>query len=121
MSEHDEQKALVSWFKLKYPEYFIIALTNGAMLAGNTASRSRQMNKLKAEGLVKGASDLFIAVPRNGKAGLFIEMKDKGKTLCHVKPEQKLFLEKVAAIGYAAHWCAGFDAAREVIEDYLKL
>ena len=122
MSEHTEQKALVSWFKLQYPYYkdCIIAIPNGSQLSGNIGQRSAQVNKLKSEGMKSGASDLFIAVPVRGKHGLWLEMKDKGVTYYKVSKLQREHLALMINMGYAAEWAAGFDKAKVVIEDYMK-
>ncbi len=121
MSEHDEQVALVSWFKLAHPQYkdCIIAIPNGAHLAGSPKQRARKMAKMKKEGFKNGVSDLFIAVPIGSKSGLWVEMKDANKTQCAVSETQMAHLELMREMGYEATWCAGFDVARAAIEVYL--
>lgn len=123
MTEHQDQCAVVSWFKQKYPKYSgcIIAIPNGsAFVGGMTNKNLRRYNYLVAEGMKKGASDLFIAVPSLGFSGLWVEMKAKGRTLCHVKPEQRAHIELMGDMGYKAGWCAGFDKAKDYIEEYMK-
>jgi hypothetical protein len=59
----------------------------------------------------------MLPVARGGYHGLFIEMKrQKGGT---VSPTQRDWIEYLLAQGYQAVVCRGFDAAREVIEQYL--
>lgn len=119
MSEHDQQAAVVKWFKLKYPEYAgcIVAIPNAQSVGGKEAYRV--INKLKKEGLKKGASDLFIAVPRRGKHGLWVEMKDAGKTACSVSKEQREHLELMIKMGYEGIWAAGSDIAIAAIKTYM--
>ena len=122
MSEHTQQKMVVKWFKMQYPEYrdCIIAIPNGSHLAGKPSQRYVQAAKLKAEGMKPGTSDLFIAVPLKGKAGLWVEMKDEGKTLCTVSGTQLDHIKLMISVGYSACWAAGFDKAKAIIEDYMK-
>ena len=75
---------------------------------------------LKAEGFKAGASDLFIACKSGRYAGLWIEMKDEGKTASSVSDAQRSHLSLMVNMGYRATWCAGFESAREVIEEYMK-
>ncbi len=115
MSESKQQARLMNnWLKL-YPGYYhcLFAIPNGAQLAGNKATRARQMNKLKAEGLKPGVSDLFLMVARGGYHGMFIEMKDAGKTKCSVSDNQWAHIEEAREQGYKAEWCAGFDEAKK--------
>lgn len=122
MSEHDEQCAVVKWFKLQYPAHRrrIIAIPNGAVLSGNKLQRAKQMNYLKAEGLKVGTSDLFVAVTTDKYSGLWLEMKDRKKTKCTVSKDQQTHMVDMIEAGYAAAWAAGFDKAKEVIEEYMQ-
>ena len=69
-SEHEEQKGLITWFRLKYPSILIFAIPNGSYRDISTAK------KLKREGVTKGIPDLYIP-----KIHCWVEMKtvDGGK------------------------------------------
>ena len=120
--EHDETSAVVSWFKMQYPKYkdCIIGIPNGAHIAGHAGARKKKINKLKAEGMKPGCSDLFIAVPAGGKHGLWVEMKDVKKTPCSVKKNQLEHLDLMSEMGYEAIWCTGFDVAKAAITVYMN-
>ena len=122
MSEHDEQKSVLRWFALQYPEYrgCLFSIPNGSFLAGNKAQRGRQMNKMKAEGFKPGVSDLFLMVANDEYHGLFIEMKDQKKTKSSVSKEQFGHIELAELRGYRADWCPGFESAKELIANYLN-
>jgi len=121
MSEHDQTKAVVSWFKRQYPKYAecLVGSANGSHISGNVYQRKNKMDKLKAEGLKPGASDFFIAVPRGGKHGLWVEMKDVKLTWCSVKKNQRKHIDLMHEMGYEAIWCAGADIAIAAIKTYM--
>ena len=64
MSEHDEQVALFQWMRLheaQYPELkFAFAIPNGTRTTPRVAAR------MKAEGVLKGVSDIFLPCARGG-------------------------------------------------------
>ncbi len=73
MSEHDEQCALFQWIhsrEAKYPE-----LKNAFAIPNGTRTTPHVAAKMKAEGVLKGVSDIFLPVAAGGKHGMFIEMK----------------------------------------------
>jgi len=123
MSEHNHQVAVVSWFKLQYPDLAdcIIAIPNGSHLAGTPKQRAQKMNKMKKEGFKPGASDLFIAVPRGTFHGMWLEMKDIGKTKSSVSPAQSDHLITMTNQGYYSRWAAGFDEAKWLASLYMAL
>jgi len=125
MSEHDEQAAVVRWFKLQYPKYkdCILAIPNGSIINTGGKGGSKGIGRLKwliKEGFKTGVSDLFIAVPRNDFGGLWIEMKDVGKKERSVTKPQMDHLILMREVGYDAEWCAGFEEAKRVIETYFQ-
>ena len=120
MSESDEQVAVVQWFRMQYPKEIIFAIPNGSWIAGTGGRKFALINKYKNEGLTPGVSDLFIAASRWNCHGMFIEMKDKGKTLCSVSKEQLSFLSATAQKDYCSIWAFGFDDAKTKIEAYMN-
>lgn len=116
--ESQSQRALITWWKYAHRglgvpwEHLLFAIPNQG-----GRGRETEGGRLKAEGLRAGVSDLFLAVPRGGYAGLFIEMKTpKGR----VSDEQKEFQARAIGQGYWATVARGWDQARAEIEGYLK-
>jgi hypothetical protein len=114
MTQHEtiEHINTVNWFNHKYP-----TLQDDFHHFANERRCSVQQGRLlKRMGVKKGVADFFLAVPVNGKAGLWIELK-VGKN----KPskEQLQFINRKIQRGYAAICVWGSLAAREVISAYL--
>ncbi len=109
------QGALIVWWghacrAFDVPEPLLFAIPNGGWRDMRTAVA------LKREGVRKGTSDLFLAVPRRASHGLFIEMKRPGGV---IQPEQKTFLAAVGERGYGSIICYSFDEAVAAITKYL--
>jgi hypothetical protein len=112
-NEDIEQINLINWLRFNYPEIekdtYHIPLQRKCSI--------QQGSLLKKMGVKRGMADLFIAIPQNGKSGLWIELKsEKGK----LSLEQKEFLSRMTINGYVAVSVCGFEAAKETIIDYLK-
>jgi hypothetical protein len=73
--------------------------------------------KLKATGVKKGVSDMFLPVARHGHHGLFIELKKLkgGKE----SDDQKEWAAAVRDQGYAYCLCLGWRAAAHALEAWL--
>ena len=67
-SESQEQITVVRWFDLSHRDLKgrLIAVPNGAHLAGSGKQRAAKMARMKAEGLRPGFPDLFLPVPAHG-------------------------------------------------------
>ena len=113
-SEHDLQTACVNWFRMQYREYahLLIAIPNGGQRDVRVA------RKLKAEGVVAGVPDLFLAVARGQSHGLWIEMKN-GKA-GRVSEHQHYMLDALARQGYKGMVCRTFDEFRDKVQNYLS-
>ena len=113
-SEHDLQTACVNWFRMQYREYahLLIAIPNGGQRDVRVA------RKLKAEGVVAGVPDLFLAVARGQSHGLWIEMKN-GKA-GRVSEHQHYMLDALERQGYKGVVCRTFDEFRDKVQEYLS-
>jgi hypothetical protein len=119
-SEHQEQSAVIDWWRRAcasygLPEFALFAIPNGG-------GRSMvQAVMLKREGVRPGVSDLFLAARAGfrdvpGKRGLFIEMKVKPNKASDAQIE---FGEYVASAGYGSWVCYSADQAIAAIKQYL--
>lgn len=89
LTEHEEQRELVRWFRQTWPSVRIFAIPNGGQRSIATAGR------LKAEGVSSGVPDLFIPAWM-----LWVEMKRvKGGSL---SAEQKDWIQYLESVNY---WC----------------
>jgi hypothetical protein len=114
--EHAHQVALFAWRDRvirQHPELrMLYAVPNGGLRSPRTAAR------LKAEGVRAGVPDIALDVPRNGWHGLRIELKRPGRH--SVTQAQREWIESLREYGYRAEVAVGWDAARELIVDYLR-
>lgn len=116
--EHELQKACMTWFRLQYPHLkrLLFAIPNGGWRGAEEAKR------FKAEGVVAGVSDLFLAVPiwvcvDECVSGLFIELKVKPN-----KPtqEQLDFMKDAENVGYKTAVIYCVDDFITLIKEYLN-
>lgn len=119
--ESTHQKTLLNWSRVikfgdgKLHDY-LIAIPNGAHLAGTKIQRQRKMAVMKSEGLKVGTPDLFLAIPNLDFGGLWIEMKsEKGKP----SENQLMMIDRLSKVGYKCEICYGWVEAKEAIESYL--
>lgn len=115
MDEHGEQVEVIRWairtrLGSGRVKDYLISIPNGGLRNMKVAM------KLKAEGVTKGVSDLFLALPNGKYAGLWIEMKTmKGRA----SKEQLEWIERMKEVGYEAVVCKGHEEAIQVLEEYL--
>jgi len=114
MSKNPEQKiqkALIVYLEMHYPK-LLRCVSPGA---GFRMSPGLGM-KMKSMGYQKGTPDITILEPCNGYHGLLIELKAPNGRL---SPEQREYLGHATKKGYKAVVCWAYDAAVEVIKNYL--
>lgn len=124
-SEDAIQGACVQWFSLAYPS--LRRLLHHSANEGKRTTRVVHTHagtrvvcsggaRLKALGMQPGFPDLFLAVPRGGQHGLFVEMKSAKGT---VRDTQREMLALLSEQGYATAVCRSLDEFRSVIDNYL--
>jgi hypothetical protein len=114
------QKAFLQWLKLQHPEVrdYVVKIDNeGKRSYGGHAIA-------KSLGLHAGASDLLIAYPYQGYAGLWLEVKPEDwkpyQTAKKTLERQMEFLDKMRGAGYMAELGAGVDECIRIAQTYLK-
>ena len=106
-----EQQALFRWAAYIPEIKYMYAVPNGG-------SRHRlEAANLKKQGVKAGVPDICLPLAKGKYHGLYIEMK-YGRN----KPSSSLaeYISYLNREGYKAVVCYGFEAARKVIEDYLR-
>lgn len=109
--ESSLQITCVEYFDLKYPhlKQLLFHIPNGGK------RNIREAARLKRMGVRAGVADFFLAIPRGGYHGLFIELKvGKGK----LTDSQKAFTDAVAEKGYLTAEVRSVDGFIELIDKY---
>lgn len=113
--EDTEQMGVIEWANWntgRFPELqLLFHVPNGGKRNAAEAAR------FKAMGVKAGVPDLCLPVPRNGFAGLYIEMKyGKNRTT----KEQEKWITALRQQGYKVAVCYGGIAATKELESYLQ-
>lgn len=125
MSESTSQQAVVKWFRVARHELkvddprVLFSIPNGGSRAKRTVGGrtfSTEAQRMKDEGLVAGVPDLFLALPRNGYHGMFVEMKEKGNRPSDEQRQMNLLFELQ---GYMCHVAYGSSDAIDAITKYV--
>jgi len=115
-SEDAQQATFFEWLGVlapKYPELsYFFSVPNGGYRNLITAVR------LKRTGTKPGVLDIFAPIPRQGKHGLWIEMKTAKGT---VSAEQKKWIYFLQSQNYAVFVCRSWTDAAERVIEYLEL
>jgi hypothetical protein len=112
-TESNEQIAAMDWLRTQYPN-----IAEHTMHIGNERKATYYMGYImKRMGVLKGASDLFMAWPISGYHGLFIEVKSK---VGRPTAEQKAFLQRMREVGYKAEVCYGAEEVINTMTKYLN-
>ena len=112
-TESNEQIAAMDWLRAQHPNIALHTLH-----IGNERKASYYAGYImKRMGVLKGASDLFMAWPCGGFHGLFIEVKSK---IGRPRAEQKAFLQRMKDVGYRAEICYGAEEVISTMKDYLS-
>lgn len=113
LTERQIQIRCVSWFRHRYPE-----ASNVFFSTPNSGLRNVWSGKnLRDEGMLAGAPDLILLVPRHGYASLCIEMKKPGG---RQSESQKAFCKAATAFKNKYVICYSLEEFKTVIEAYLE-
>ena len=110
--EHDAQVALVDLIKTTAPDILFTATVGGVRLSINQAKR------MKAAGYLRGVPDLLFFEPREGFAGLAIELKAKKGG--RVSPDQRSVLNALKTRNWRTEVAHGYDHALSILRDYFE-
>jgi hypothetical protein len=122
MSESTSQQAVVTWFRFAKHELrvdeaqLLFSIPNGSYGGKNRMAAMVSASRMKSEGLLPGAPDLFLAVARNGYHGMFIEMKTPTGRLT---PEQRAVALMLSKAGYFVGLATSSEEAIQAITRYL--
>lgn len=112
-TESGMQRRCVSWFRSAYPgsASLLFAIPNGG------GRSKREGGILKAEGVLKGVPDLFLALPKGTIHGFFIEMKrgNQGR----ISPEQAHMIERLSSKGYKVEVIRSEEGFKDAINNYM--
>lgn len=103
---------LINWFNHNFPELE----ADFHHFANERQCSIQQGRILKRMGVKKGVADFFLALPQNGKSGLWIELKVNNNK---PSPEQVKFVNRKSERNYIAVFAWGFEAAKQIILCYL--
>lgn len=117
--EHDEQVKLVAWARANAGWFEALKLLFSIPNGGHRNAKTAAL--MKAEGVLAGVPDLYLACPRfwpDGSVshGLFIEMKAKGGRLSQ---NQKAIISLLRERGYRVAVCYSAEEAKAEILEYL--
>jgi hypothetical protein len=127
MSEKSLHRAVCDYIRLQYPGVLF-----NSDLAGATKLTMGQAVAMKSLRSGRGWPDIFIAEPgqRFKYHGLFIELKTEGTKLFkrdkmtpatpHILEQMEMQLE-LQERGYKCSFAIGFDEAKVIIDEYMKL
>ena len=111
MKEHELQKSIIKYLKLKYPKLLYCASVGGVRTS------MRQAIKMKETGYKKGMPDIFFYEPVAPYHGLAIEVKiKKGRPT----KEQLWWRDQLNSRNYISEITYGFEETINVIERYLN-
>mgnify|MGYP000861699717 FL=1 len=117
--ERQLQAQCVAWFRYQYPQFerLLVSIPNGTKFIGSEKQRAIMGKRFKDEGMLPGASDLFLFVPSGELHGLAIEMKlPKGVQ----SDNQCLFEAAIIEQGYGYVMPRTFEQFVKAVNMYLE-
>lgn len=116
--------AISDYVKMQYPKVIFISEQSGLRVSPGLSQKLKRTRSNHIH------LDLYLLEPRGGYSGLFLELKavdiykKKNPELFlkneHVNDQRKM-IDKLNKKGYLASFAIKFDAAKKLIDDYMKL
>lgn len=122
------QRRIANYLRTEYPDVeFHSDYAAGLKLTENQSKIRKSLNS------GRGWSDMFIAEPKRGYHGLFLELKKEGVSIyCKIGPRkgelvadeqiqiEAAFLEKMNKKGYFARFAVGYEKTIQIIDWYME-
>jgi hypothetical protein len=121
VTEAEEQAEVIEWFRRTYPQhvYGIRVSLNGLNL-GSPKRAAILINHAVKQGMVKGESDLYFAIPKGGYGGLAIEHKAAGSA--HTTTQEQIdYIEYHNEAGNMGVITRGVEALKSAIAAYMEM
>jgi hypothetical protein len=119
VSEAEEQRQIIRWFRETYPEYAMCLRVSLAGLNFGSGQRAaRMVNHIRSQGIHPGEADILIAIQRGGYGSLVIEHKAEGSAY-RATPEQLQYIDRHNQVHNCAVVTRGVDAAKAAIIAYM--
>ena len=118
MTEAEEQKEIIRWYRDTYPEYAMSLRVSQTGASARGRAGQFKWRAQQAKGAVAGESDIAILLPRGGYGSLLIEHKAddamRGATQAQLE-----YIEYHNANGNCACVTKGVDMAKAAIRVYM--
>lgn len=119
MTESDEQKEIVRYFRERYPQYArSLRVSQSGSYRGAGRKGAIRTAQVAAMGGVTGEADIAINLPRQGFGSLIIEHKAEGSAH-KATAEQVAYIEYHNREGNCAVLTRGLDMAITAIDTYM--
>lgn len=115
--EHKIQCDFIGLARMYLPDEYLV-YSNQNESYGNTKDDMIRGKNMKAAGRLAGIPDVFIAWPRLGFHGLYIEFKKPKPNKTYLKPHQRDTIEKLRIAGYCVAVCRDAVDAFELLKRY---
>ena len=120
MSEAQEQRDFVKWFRDTYPEHaHCLRVSLGGLNFGSGAKAARMAAWVKSQGITAGESDIVIALKRGEFGSLVIEHKAADSTH-KLSDEQITYLDLHNKSGNCAVMTRGIEPLKGAVIAYIN-
>ena len=121
MSETDEQKEIIAWYRAQYPKYAkCLRVSQSGRRSGSSKRAAIAWASQVAMGAVTGEADIAILLPRGKFGSLLVEHKAAGAAH-KATDDQVSYVQHHCDIGNCGMITRGVDTAKAAIKLYMEL